>query len=128
MHIPHFHHRPFPLLANSCPLLRDRLLRTALNFPSSWAVDVVVWDPALVISLLRQILVGDRWPISTDNRELLISWDGLLGTGEGTTGALTTLAAALALWEEGLDPSLIDEVESSGEGGEEDEVEEDAAI
>jgi hypothetical protein len=31
------------------------------------------------------------------------------------------------LWEESLDPGFVDEVEGSGEGGEEEEVQEDAA-
>jgi hypothetical protein len=44
-----------------------------------------------------------------------------------TLGTLPTLSTALGLWEEGLDPGLIDEVEGSGEGGEEEEVQENAA-
>lgn len=108
-------------------LLSNPLARgTALDTSSSWAVKMGRIDPLLIISLLRHILVGHGWSISTDNAELLIDWDGLLGASEGTTSALTTLTAALGLWEESLDPGLVDVVEGSGTDTGEHEVEEEA--
>ena len=83
-------------------------------------------DPLLIISLLGQILVGNGWSISTNDAKLLINWDGLLGASEGTASALASLTVALGLWEEGLEPGLVDEVHSSGTRGGEHEVEKEA--
>jgi hypothetical protein len=78
-------------------------------------------DPALVVLGAR----GDSRAIGTDNGDLLGGVD-LLGALGRLLGALTTLAASLLLGEEGGDPGVVDEVDGSSEGAEEDEVEEDA--
>lgn len=74
---------------------------------------MVVRDPALIVVLARGIDNGD----SLGAGEGLGNIDGLLGLLVG--------AGALGLGEEGLDPGLVDEVESAGEGSREEEVEED---
>lgn len=78
---------------------------------------MVVGDPALVVGL-----AGARG-----------GSDGL-GTREGGVGVRRLLGllaggglvGALSLWEQGLDPGLVDEVESTGEGAGQDKVQEDA--
>lgn len=74
---------------------------------------MVLGDPALIVLLARAS-----------------SSAGGLGAGEGLGGldllALLGGAGALGLGEESLDPGLVDEVEGTGEGGGEEEVEEDA--
>lgn len=87
---------------------------------------MVVWDPALIVCLLCQILGGDSWSISTNYTQLLIGWNGLLGTSQRATCALASLASALSLGEESLDPGLVDEVERTGSSGGKHKVEEDA--
>jgi hypothetical protein len=74
---------------------------------------VVVRDPALVVVLARDVGNGDG--LGTGERFSNI--DGLLGLLVG--------AGALSLGEEGLDPGLVDEVESTGESSREEEVKED---
>lgn len=56
------------------------LLAGALNTLCLGAVDVVVWDPALVISLFRQSPSGDSWSISTNNRDLVLRGHSLLAS------------------------------------------------
>ena len=87
---------------------------------------MTLWDPALIIRLLRQGTTGHSWSVSANNRILLLGVQCLLGTSRGTLGALAALSAALQLWEECLDPGLVDEVDGSYESGEEEEVKEDA--
>jgi hypothetical protein len=74
---------------------------------------VVVRDPALVVVLARDVGNGDG--LGTGERFSNI--DGLLGLLVG--------AGALSLGEEGLDPGLVDEVESASESSREEKVEED---
>lgn len=78
-------------------------------------------DPALIVLGAR----GDSRAISTNDSDLLGGID-LLGALGRLLGALTTLAAALLLGEEGGDPGVVDEVHGSSESTEEDEVEENA--
>ena len=85
------------------------------------------WNPAFVIRLLGHCTSGNSRSISANDRNLLFCVKCLLGAGRGTFGPLATLSAALQLWEEGLDPRLVDEVEGACEGGEEEEVQEDTA-
>lgn len=87
------------------------------------ALQVRSGDPALVVLGAR----GDRRAIGTDNSDLLRGVD-LLGALGRLLGALTTLAAALLLGEESGDPGVVDEVDGSNEGAEEDEVKEDAGF
>jgi hypothetical protein len=88
---------------------------------------VVLRDPALIIRLLGLSTSSNSRSIRTNDRDLVLRSHSLLGATGRTLGALATLSAALGLWEQGFDPGLVDEVESSGEGGEEEEVQEDAA-
>jgi hypothetical protein len=73
----------------------------------------VVRNPALVIVLSRGDGNGGRLGAG----ERLSNINGLLGLLVGT--------GALSLREESLDPGLVDEVEGTGEGSREEEVEED---
>ena len=86
---------------------------------------MVVWDPALIVRLLRQILGGDSWSVSTDDTQLLFGRHSLLGTSQGAARALASLASALGLGEESLDPGLVHEEERSGSSGGKHKVEED---
>lgn len=80
-------------------------------------------DPALVV-----LSAGcDGWAVSTNNSNLLRGVDLLSSLG-GPLSALTTLAAAFLLGEEGTDPGVVDEVDGSSKGAEEDKVEEDTAV
>lgn len=83
-------------------------------------------NPGLVVgSTTCQGTAGDSRTISTDNADLLGRVD-LLAATRGALGSLTTLAATLLLGEEGGDPGVVDEVNSTGKDTAEDEVEEDA--
>ena len=88
---------------------------------------MVLRDPALIICLLGLSTSGNSGAVCTNDRNLVFRSHGLLGTTGRTLGTLPTLSTTLGLWEEGLDPGLIDEVEGSGKGGEEEEVQENAA-
>lgn len=80
-------------------------------------------DPALVVLGAG----SDSRTISTNNSNLLSGVD-LLGALGGLLSTLTTLATTLLLGEESSDPGVVDEVDGSSEGAEEDEVEEDAKM
>lgn len=121
---PNPHTTNYPPLSST--LLSRDLLRAALDLPRRWAVDVVVWDPALIVRLLRQILGGNSRSVSANDAQLLIGWHGLLGTSQRAARALASLASALGLGEESLDPGLVHEVERSGGSGGKHKVEEDA--
>jgi len=75
---------------------------------------VVVGNPALIVVLVRDDSNGDGLGAG----ERLGNLDDLLG--------LLSSAGALGLREKGLDPGLVDKVESTGESSREEEVEEDA--
>ena len=113
------------LLSNNASLLLRR--GAALDALGSRAVQVVLRDPALIICLLGLSTSSNSWSICANDRDLVLRSHSLLRATGRTLGTLTTLSAALGLWEEGLDPGLVDEVEGSGEGCEEEEVQEDAA-
>lgn len=81
-------------------------------------------DPALVEST-GLCATGDSRAVGANNGNLVGGVD-LLGLAGGALGALATLAAALLLGEESGDPGVVDEVDDAAEGGEEEEVEEDA--
>ena len=87
---------------------------------------MAVRNPALIICFLSQSTSRNSWSISTNDRDLILGRNRSLTSTGRTLGALTALASALGLWEQGLDPSLVDEVESSSEYAGDDEVEEDA--
>lgn len=89
---------------------------------------MVVWDPALVISLLSQRLSCDSWSISTNNRDLILDIDCLLASSGRTLGALATFSTFASLREERFDPGSVNEVESTTGDCEEEEIEEDAIV
>lgn len=98
--------------------LLDELLAlaagTRLDASGSGAVDVVVGDPSLIVVLARGSGDASRFGA----RE---------GIGDVDGGLLALLGGGtLGLGEESLNPGLVDEVESTGEGSSEEEVEEDA--
>lgn len=95
---------------------------SAPNAPSLWALEVLGRDPALIIGLRT---ASDSGTIGANNRSLIRGIDLLRATG-GLLSTLATLAAALFLGEESGDPGVVDEVDGSGKGGQEDEVEEDS--
>lgn len=95
---------------------------TAADALSLRALKVRGGDPALIVGLSTR---GDSGTVSTDNSNLVGGVD-LLGASGGLLGALAALAAALLLGEEGRDPGVVDEVDGSGEGAQEDSVQEDA--
>jgi hypothetical protein len=90
------------------------------------AIDMAVRNPALVICFLSQRTSRNSRSISTNDRNLILGRNRSLTSTRRTLGALTTLASALGLWEQGLYPGLVDEVESSSEYTGDDEVEKDA--
>jgi hypothetical protein len=102
----------------------DLLLRASarLDTLGARAVKVVLRDPALVDG-------SDTGGGTDGRRDGLVSGEsgvGFIG-GEGLAGGLGAGGlGALGLGEEGLDPGLVDEVENTGEGRGEEEVEEDA--
>jgi hypothetical protein len=67
-------------------------------------------NPAFIIRRLGHGASRNSRSISANNRHLLLGIKCLLRASRRTLGALATLAAALQLWEEGLDPGLVDEV------------------
>jgi hypothetical protein len=81
-------------------------------------------DPALIEST-SLCAAGDSRAVSANDGNLVGGVD-LLALARGTRGAFTTLAAATLLGEESGDPGVVDEVADTAEGGEEEEVEEDA--
>jgi hypothetical protein len=81
-------------------------------------------DPALVEST-SLCAAGNSRAVSTDNGDLVGRVDFLALAG-GARGTLAALAAATLLGEESGDPGVVDEVADAAEGGEEEEVEEDA--
>lgn len=84
------------------------------------ALQVRGGDPALVVLCAAR----DSRAVSANNGNLLRGVDFLGALGR-LLGAFATLAATLLLGEEGGNPSVVDEVDSSSKGAEEDEVEED---
>lgn len=88
------------------------------------AIEVAGGDPALV-KATSVGAAGDSRAVGANNRDLLGGVDLLALTG-GARGALAALAAAALLGEESGDPGVVDEVADAAEGGEEEEVEEDA--
>ncbi len=79
-------------------------------------------DPALIICLGP---TRDSWAIRTDDTDL-VSGINFLGATRRSLGALAAFAATALLGEESADPGAVDEVASTGEGGEEEKVEEDS--
>lgn len=116
--IPRSRSSPSPYLGSPGGL---DLRSTAADTLSLRALQMRGRDPALVV-----LGAGSySRTISTDNGNLLGGVD-LLGALGRLLGALATLAAALLLREEGGNPGVVDEVDGSSEGAEEDKVEEDA--
>ena len=81
-------------------------------------------NPALVESTSLGTS-GDSRAISANNRDLVGRVD-LLSSLRRFLSALAALAAPLLLREQSRDPGVVDEVAGAAEGGEEEEVEEDA--
>ena len=81
-------------------------------------------NPALVETASLRA-AGDSRAVSTDDGDLVRGVD-FLALARRARGALAALAAATLLGEESGDPGVIDEVDDAAEGGEEEEVEEDA--
>jgi hypothetical protein len=81
-------------------------------------------DPALVEST-SLCAASDGRAVGTNDGNLVGRVD-LLGLAGGALGALAALAAAALLGEESGNPGVVDEVDDTAEGGEEEEVEEDA--
>lgn len=109
-------------LLNNLSLLRRR---SALDPLGRRTVQVVIRDPALIIRLLGHRTSCNSRPISTNNRNLILGRNSLLGSLGRALSTLTTLSSALGLREESLDPGLVNEVERAEESGEEGEVQED---
>lgn len=86
---------------------------------------MVVWDPALIVCLLGQSSSGNGWAISSNNGNLVFDINGRLGALRRSLGALSSLSATAGLWEQRLDPGLVNEVESTNETSEKEEIEED---
>jgi hypothetical protein len=84
-------------------------------------------NPALIVSLLRHGASCHRGSITSNDGNLVLRGDCFLRASRGTLCALSALAAAAGLWEERLNPGLVDKVECASEGAEEEEIEEDAA-
>jgi hypothetical protein len=97
---------------------------SAANPPGLRALQVLGGNPALVKSTSLGTS-GDSRAIGANNRDLVSRVD-LLGSLRGSLGALAALAAPLLLREQSRDPGVVDEVAGATEGGEEEEVEEDA--
>lgn len=97
-------------------------LGTGVDALSFWPVDVVCWNPALVVCLSTAC---DSWTIGTDNADL-IRWIDLLGLARGALSPLTALAATLLLGEESGVPGVINEVACTTKSTGEDKVQEDA--
>ena len=119
-----------PRLNNSAHVSNERCLSPGLGLGGAAAdalglraLQMRGRDPALVVLRAR----GDSRAVSADNANLLGGVDLLRALGR-LLGALTTLAAALLLGEESGDPGVVDEVDGSNEGAEEDEVKEDAGF
>ena len=81
-------------------------------------------DPALIVALRAR---RHGRTVSADHRDLLFRVHGLL-SGGGALGSLATLASALLLREELLDPDVVDCVDGAAENTGEDEVDEDSRI
>jgi hypothetical protein len=81
-------------------------------------------DPALVESTSLGTSSDSR-AICANNRDLVGRVD-LLGSLRGSLSALAALTPPLLLREQSRDPGVVDEVAGAAEGGEEEEVEEDA--
>jgi hypothetical protein len=111
-----------PQTANLQSLLALR--PAAAHAPGLRALQVSGGDPALVKST-SLCAAGDGRAVGTNDGNLVGGVD-LLGLAGGALGALAALAAALLLGEESGDPGVVDEVDDAAEGGEEEEVEEDA--
>ena len=79
-------------------------------------------DPTLIIRLRAR---RHRGSIRTYNADLVTGVD-FLRAARGALGAFAAFAAAALLRKEGGDPGGVDEVAGPAEGGEEEEVEEDA--
>jgi hypothetical protein len=90
------------------------------------AVNMMFRDPTLIVRLLRHCPSGDRWSITSNNQHLILGTNSTFRSSRRALGTLAALASAPCLWEEGLDPCLVNKVESSRENGKEKEVEEDA--
>lgn len=80
-------------------------------------------DPARVVGLGAGS--GNGGTVSANNGYLL-GWVDLLGAAGRPLGALTTLAAALLLREEGGDPGVVNEEYSAAKNAEKNEIQEDA--
>jgi len=85
---------------------------------------MMIRNPALIIRLLRLSTSRNSRSISPNDRDLILGRNGSFGTSGRTLSALATFSSAFGLWEEGCDPGLVDEIEGTSEGGEEEEVKE----
>lgn len=83
---------------------------------------MVLGNPALIVCLLSQSTGCNGRSISTNDGDLILGSNGLLGTLGRTLGALTTQSALLGLWEKSLDPGFVYEVENASGACEEEEV------
>jgi hypothetical protein len=97
---------------------------TTANALRLGALQVRRRDPALIVCLRAR---GDSGAVSTNNGDL-VSGVNLLGALGRPLRALSTLAAALLLREEGGDPGVVDKVRDSTKDAENDEVQEDAGV
>jgi hypothetical protein len=75
--------------------------------------------PALIVCLCAR---SNSRAVSPHNGDLVSGID-LLGAARRLLGALATLATALLLGEDGGDPGVVDEVDGSAEGAEDDQIE-----
>lgn len=119
--------RPKPFASSQTAALLQSLLAlrpAAAHAPGLGALEVCGGDPALVEAACVRA-AGDSRAVSADDGDLVGGVD-FLGLAGGTLGALAALSTTALLGEEGGDPGVVDEVADAAEGGEEEEVEEDA--
>jgi hypothetical protein len=119
-YLPNSHPPSGPVCNRATHLLRSAFgFRLATLHPLGLrAVDDMVRNPAFIICLLRDATCHSGSISSTRGYRFL----------GGSCRALSTFAtlASSLLWEESLDPCLINEVEGSSESREEEEIQEDS--
>ena len=104
----------------------DLSLASTLNSLCLGTVNVVIWDPALIVCLLCHSTSCNSRSISTNDRDLFLGRKSWLGASGRTFGTLTTFSTTLCLWEERFDPGLVYEVNCTEESREEEEIQENA--
>lgn len=100
-----------------------RLRSAAPDTLSLRALQMGSGDPAFIVGLCTG---SNSRSISTGNSNLVSGID-LLASAGGAFGTLATLATALLLRKQSGNPGVVNKVDGSGEGSEENNIEEDTA-